>query len=83
MPILSYVVYPVRGQRERLIQQLQETSFCQSVPAVNKDVVLLVTDTPNPLEEERLQKKLKKMEEIQCLALAFGHTDCEEGGEAK
>jgi hypothetical protein len=62
MPIKSYLAYPVRGQRDALTAALRrlgggEVSF-EALPAENRDVLVVVTDTPDEATEAALQEAL-------------------------
>lgn len=73
MPIFSYLALPKDGARDLLCAELSNLEYCQVIPADNKDVVVLVTDTPDENTERNLQKKLKGLRSIQSLSLAFGY----------
>ena len=75
MQICSYLVYPVKGKYKTLEKRLLSLPGCEVVPAENKDVLILVTETKGKAEENKLQKSLKQIKEIQCLALTFGSVD--------
>lgn len=77
MPILSYLALPQKGAREKLCADLSALEFCQVIPATNQEVVILVTDTPNEISEENLQKALKNMPSLQSLSLTFGYDEKE------
>ncbi len=57
--------------------ELSALDHCQVIPADNQDVVVLVTDTPDDVTEERLQKTLHKVQSLQSLSLAFGYDEKE------
>jgi hypothetical protein len=48
---------------------------CSVLPAEDHDVVVLITDTPDAKSEEKLQQRLRKIEELACLAMVFAHGD--------
>ena len=75
MPITSYLAHARPGQREALALRLGAISECSVLPAENRDVVLLITDTTDAESEERLQQRLRKIEELTCLAMVFAHGD--------
>ena len=72
MPIFSYLAMPREGAREALCAELSSLEYCQIIPAENKEIVVLVTDTPDEDIERALQKKLKNIDSLQSLSLAFG-----------
>src|SRR4026207_2519475 len=55
MPIKSYLAYPVRGRSDELAAALRRLSGCQVFAAGNRDVLVLVTDTPHEAGDEALQ----------------------------
>ena len=75
MPVLSYLAYPVQGAKEALLNDLAALDYCEVIPADNKEVLILVTDTPDDEKELELQKKLKELKSLQSLGMTFGHTD--------
>lgn len=72
MPIKSYLVHPMDGQKEQLIEKLSQISFCELNPSTNKDVIVLVTDTPSIEDEKQLAQKFEAILEIKNMALVSG-----------
>lgn len=77
MPIFSYLAIPVSGAKEKLCEDLATLSHCEVIPSDNHEVVVLVTDTPDKATEDELQKKLKNLQSLQSMSLAFGYDDKE------
>jgi nitrate reductase NapAB chaperone NapD len=75
MPVFSYLAYPIQGAKEQLLNDLAALDYCEVTPAENKEVLILVTDTPDEETEEKLQKKLKALKSLESLGMTFGHTD--------
>ncbi|UCD31311.1 MAG: hypothetical protein JSW04_11945 [Desulfobacterales bacterium] len=75
MPVFSYLAYPVKGAKKKLLNDLSALDHCEVMPAKNKEVLILVTDTPNEKKEEELQNKLKELKSLQSLGMTFGHGD--------
>jgi nitrate reductase NapAB chaperone NapD len=75
MPIFSYLAYPVQGAKEQLLKDLAALDFCEVTAAENKEVLILVTDTPDEKTEKELQKKLQDIKSLESLGMTFGHTD--------
>jgi len=75
MPVFSYLAYPVRGAKERLINELAAIEYCEVTPSENEEVLILVTDTPDEETEKELQKKFKDIKSLESLGMTFGHTD--------
>jgi hypothetical protein len=75
MPIKSYLAYPVRGRSDELEAALRRLSGCQVFAAVNRDVLVLVTDTPHEAADEALQGALADIPTMDALALVAGIGD--------
>jgi len=75
MPVFSYLAYPKQGAKEQLIKDLASLDFCEATPADNKEILILVTDTPGDDQEKTLQKKLKELNSLESLGMTFGHVD--------
>jgi nitrate reductase NapAB chaperone NapD len=75
MPIFSYLAYPVKGAKARLLKDLSALDFCEVTPAENQELLILVTDTPDEETEKKLQEKLKTIKSLESLGMTFGHTD--------
>ena len=84
MPIKSYLAYPEHGRRDELAAALGRLHGCQVVRAINRDLLVLVTDTPDAAAEEALETALTSLQSLQGLALVAGLADEEpidEGGD--
>lgn len=75
MPIFSYMAYPVQGAKQQLLNELQALDYCQVIPAVNQEILILITDTPDDQEEKALQENLKNLKSLQSIGMTFGHVD--------
>jgi hypothetical protein len=75
MPIKSYLAYPARGRRDELAAALRRLGGCQVFPAINRDVLVLVTDTPHESADESLQSALAAIPTLDALALVAGVGD--------
>jgi nitrate reductase NapAB chaperone NapD len=75
VPVFSYLAYPEQGAKEQLLKDLAALDYCEVTPAENKEVLILVTDTPEEEKEKALQKKLNELKSLQSLGMTFGHTD--------
>ena len=72
MPIKSYLAYPVKGRSDELTAALRRLGGCQVFPAVNRELLVLVTDTPHEAADEALQDALSGMPALGGLALVAG-----------
>ena len=72
MPIKSYLAHPHQGKKLELIQTLSSIKHCEVIPAENKDLLILITDTESNSQEDNLQEQLNTIESIKLLALVSG-----------
>jgi len=72
MAVCSYLVFPAVGEREAVHAKLTEMPGCDVVPSTNRDVLLLITDTPGRQEDDRLRRSLEVMPGIEALLFTFG-----------
>ena len=58
MPIKSYLAHPHDGKKAELVAALSCLSACEVIPAENKDLLIVVTDTPDTLEDEKIKEQI-------------------------
>ena len=75
MPVFSYLAYPKQGAKQQLMKDLAALDYCETTPADNEEILILVTDTPDEEQEKALQKKLKSLKSLESLGMTFGHVD--------
>ena len=75
MPVFSYLAYPRQGAKQELLNDLADLEYCEATPADNENILILITDTPDEETEKGLQKKLKQLNTLESLGMAFGHVD--------
>ena len=75
MPVFSYIAYPVKGAKDKLLEDLTALDDCDVLSAENEEILVLVTDTPNEEKEKSLKEKLKRLKSLESLGMTFGHTD--------
>lgn len=75
MPIFSYLAYPNAGAKAQLLKDLTALEHCEAKPAENRDILILLTATPDDDAEKALQNQLKSLDSLQSLGMTFGHTD--------
>ncbi len=75
MPIFSFLVYPEKGMKDQLIDDLSKMEYCEIKPSDNKDVLILLTDTPDEETQKNLIDIIKDLGCLQSLSMTFGHTD--------
>lgn len=72
MPIKSYLVFPHKGKKKTLGEVLGNLSWCEILPAKNKELIVLVTDTKNEKEEEKCLSVLNAIPELDHFSLVSG-----------
>jgi nitrate reductase NapAB chaperone NapD len=75
MPVCSYLVIPERGAEEPLARRLSALEGCDVAVAENRNLLLLVTDTPTPDADRALRDTIETLPGLQGLVLAFGEID--------
>jgi nitrate reductase NapAB chaperone NapD len=73
--ICSYLVIPEEGASGRVAERLAALPGCDVVQAENRDVLILVTDTPGLEEESALRHTVETLDGIEALMLTFGEID--------
>ncbi len=72
MPIKSYLAHPHTGKKKELIETLSKMDQCEVMPAQNKDILILITETDNKANEAILKEKLETIESLKLLAMVSG-----------
>jgi len=72
MPVKSYLVFPNEGKKDNLVDQLRQFDWCEVMPAENKDLLVLVTDTSDENEEEKCLSQLNELNTIKHYTLVSG-----------
>jgi nitrate reductase NapAB chaperone NapD len=75
MPIFSFLAYPEKNMKDTLINDLSAMQYCEIKPSDNKDVLILLTDTPDEETNKKLIDSIKELDSLQSLNMTFGHTD--------
>ncbi len=72
MPIKSYLAHPHDNQKHVLIAALSALDHCEVIPAENKDILIVVTDTETKIEEDNLKEKMEALSSLKLLAMVSG-----------
>lgn len=72
MPIKSYLAHPHENRKDELITELTSLDNCEVIPAENKDVLVVVTETKDEMEDENLKEKIETIASLKLLALVSG-----------
>lgn len=75
VPIFSFLAYPEKNMKDQLINDLSHMEYCEVKPSDNKDVLILLTDTPDEEINKNLMNAIKELKSLQSLSMTFGHTD--------
>ena len=74
MPIKSYIAIPLENQGESLSMSIKNLSYCEIYPSTNREVLVLVTDTPDEETERRLMEQVEALPSLLHLTLISGFT---------
>lgn len=72
MPIKSYILHCKEEKKEQLLIKLQKLTNCEVIPAQNKEVIVIVTDTKSEEQDKELYNKLLEMQELKHMSLVSG-----------
>jgi len=72
MPIKSYILHCKEEKKEQLLIKLQKLTNCEVIPAQNKEVIVIVTDTKSEEKDKELYNKLLEMQELKHMSLVSG-----------
>tara|TARA_Y100000385_G_scaffold192669_1_gene199237 strand:+ start:204 stop:440 length:237 start_codon:yes stop_codon:yes gene_type:complete len=72
MPIKSYIAYPFEGKKDVLIDGLNEIKQCEVIPSKNKEIVVVVTETPSNEEDIKLKELIDNLESLKMISLVSG-----------
>lgn len=72
MPIKSYLAHPHEGKKEVLVDALSAIDNCEVVPAENRDLLIIVTDTQDNIEDQKLKETIEAIESLKLLAMVSG-----------
>ncbi len=75
MPIFSFLAYPETNMKDELIKTLSQMQYCEIKASENKDVLILLTDTPDEETNKDLIDTIKDLKSLQSLSMTFGHID--------
>ncbi|MCC6537281.1 MAG: chaperone NapD [Bryobacterales bacterium] len=76
--IQSYVVHPEPDHLQEVTAALAALPGCEVLPAENRPVLVLVTETADRAAQRELERQLETVEHVAHLALVSGWNDDEE-----
>lgn len=75
MNIKSYLAFPHKGQSQALQQALNAINHCEATPSINKDLLVLVTESKDENQEKELLEMIKSINSLEHLTLVSGFND--------
>ena len=75
MPVMSYLAYPARGHVDGLEQELARLPGVECMLSERREVLIVVTDTPDEPAELALQERLRAVEGLEALVLVSAFAD--------
>lgn len=72
MPIKSYILHSEDNMKNELINQLIKLNDCEIIPAENKEVIVLVTDTPDEESDKELYNQLLSLNGLKHISMVSG-----------
>lgn len=72
MNIKSYLAQPHETQKNELHLAISKIRNCEVIPARNKDVLIVITETQNKAEDAELLEQLEALKSMKLLTLVSG-----------
>lgn len=72
MPIKSYLAHPHDGKKDKLTEALKALENCDVIPAENKDLLIIVTDTNTGEQDDQLKEQIESIDSLKLLAMVSG-----------
>ena len=72
MPIISYLAHPQEGEKDELLKALSTMDQCEVIPAENKNLLIVVTETDTDKEQDDLKERIEAIKSLKLLALVSG-----------
>ena len=72
MPIKSYLAHPQDGKKIELISALASLSHCEVIPSENENLVIVVTDTNDDTQDQKIKEEIEAIGSLKLLAMVSG-----------
>jgi len=72
MPIKSYLARPHDGKFSELLNDLSRLNGCDIIPSTNEEIAVLVTDTLNEIEDNKLLTQINAIGSLKMLSMVSG-----------
>lgn len=79
MLVISYLVYPEAGAKDRLMAALRTLAGCEVLPAENRELLVVVAESASQAEAGELEQGMLTIEGCSGIALVAAF-DTEEDG---
>lgn len=80
MPVISYLVYPKVGAKNRLTADVRNLAGCEVVAAENRDLLVVVAESANATVAGELEQRLLTLEGCAGVSLVAAF-ETQEGGQ--
>lgn len=77
MPVKSYLAFPMDSQKEALKVELEKIEGCDVIKAENKEVLVVITESPDEKTDEALLVKIRDIKHLKHISLVSGFKDVE------
>lgn len=72
MPIKSYLALPHDGKYKKLLLELSNLNACEILPSNNEELAIIVTDTKNDAEDQKIHDQIKNLKNLKMLSMVSG-----------
>ena len=72
MPIKSYLAHPIDGKFSELLNDLSHLNGCDIIPSTNQEIAVLVTDTQDEFEDNKLLSQINAIGSLKMLSMVSG-----------
>jgi len=72
MPIKSYLARPHDGKFNELLNELSNLNGCDIIPSTNQEIAVLVTDTLDENEDNKLLSQINAIGSLKMLSMVSG-----------
>ncbi len=72
MPVKSYIAHPHDGKYQELLTELSMISACDIIASENEEIAIVVTDTINAVEDEKIELQINSIKSLKMLSMVSG-----------
>lgn len=74
MPVKSYLAFSEEKTFWAMLRKMSAIECVEVVPSENRNVAVVMWETADEETDKACWQKVSAIEEVQCLALVFGHS---------